>query len=285
MSNEARLFEILNGKSRLLPEKGGVFFYKHPTLFELEMSSELEEKYFVRAKKNGMLTEEELLASAETNGGWSDQNELEMKQLCRVLAKQEIALKKVSGEPSLVGSLMNSIKETKSEYEDLKIKREALTRYSLEDYVSRKVNTETFKRFLFSDENCKDELGDHELENVIDTFIEKYNNLTDRDKTLNLCYSPSFFEMFMLSSEDPLKILNKDFFSITVFQKNLLVYSNILRKKIDNIPDIPQNVLHDPIQLFDYDPNTKNVEENFNMRRHVEMHGGEENLKPEDMAT
>ena len=279
------LFEVLNGKSRLLPESGGVFYYRHPTLFEMEMTTELEEKFTLHGQKRGVLNEKDLLASAATNGGWSEQEELEMIQLKKDGERQKRALKKVENEPSLYAGLMGSIEETKLAYENLKIKRESLTRFSLEEYVARKVNDVTFRRHLFIDENCTEEIEGYDIDKVMPPFMEKYRLLVDQNQTLTLCYTPAFFEMYMVGSNDPLQILGRDFYSMTVFQKNLLVYSNILRNKIDNIPDLPQHVLNDPIQLFNYNPEDKNVETDFNIRKHVESRGGAENLKPEDMAT
>ena len=105
-------FEILAGKSRLLPETGGVFFYKHPTLFELEMSSELTEVHTLRAKANGMMTEQELLDSAKTNKRWSTEEEEEMSELLWLVPKQERVIKKFENEPSLKMELEANLKET-----------------------------------------------------------------------------------------------------------------------------------------------------------------------------
>jgi hypothetical protein len=280
-------YEILAGKSRVLPENGGVFFYKHPTLFELEMSGEFKERYTLRAKQGGMLDEQEMLQAAKSNGGWSVEKEAEITELKWLAEKQEKALKKVADEPSLLQTFQNNLNETTHRLEELRIKREALTRFSLENYVSEKVNMELFRRFIFDDEDCIEPTDQATVMSIMPTFMTKYDDLMDQDATLRRCYNPSFFELFLLSSADPLKIFGKNIYELTIFQKNLLVYSFVLRRKIDNIPDIPASVIDNPIALYNYDPDEKNggQQEEMNIREFVNSRGGEENLKPEDYVT
>ena len=280
------LYEILAGKSRLLPVRGEVFFYKHPTLFELEMSGEFEEKYRSRAEINGLLTEEKMLLAAKSNGGWSDEEEAETKELIWLAEKQEKALKKVADEPSLLQTFQNNLNHTRSRLEELHTKREALTRFSLENYIKEKVNSELIRRFVFEDEQLSIPVEHQMLPHINSAFMSKYNDLMDRNKTLIRCYNPSFFEMFLLSSDNPLDILGKNFYDMTIFQKNLLVHSYVLRRKIDNIPDIPKGVLDDPIKLYEFDPDKgKEVEVMGSIRKQVEARGGSENMKPEDYIT
>ena len=281
-------YEILAGKSRLLLSNGEVFFYRHPTLFELEMSGEFKERYTLRARQNGMLTEVEMLQAAKSNGGWSDAEEEEIKQLEWLALKQRKAMKspKVASEPTLRGSIEQNLRETEDRLEELAIKRGSLVRFSLENYVADKVNMELFRRFIFEDEDCKEPTDQQSVGRIMDAFMIKYDDLIDQDKTLRRCYNASFFEMFLVGQSDPLAIFGKTFYEITIFQKNLLVYSYVLRRKMDNIHDLPSDVADDPIKLFNYDPTTGKQEEAApNIRQFVEAHGGLENMKPEDYLT
>jgi len=280
------LYEIFQGVSRLLPPKGGVFFYRHPTVVEMEMGGELNERYTIRARENGLKTEDELLLYFQKSGQWTEEQEEKLNQIEWLLKKQTAVLKKYADEPSIYNELFARLKETQNEYGELQARKESLTKYSLEEYVSRKTNYALFSRFIFKDKKCKVELSDRELSEISSTFVEKYKILSDRDKTLWRCYNNSFFEMFMISKNNPMDIFGKTIYELTIFQKNLLVYSTVLRQKIENLSNIPEAVINNPVKLFEYDPNKKNKEvEKFSIRDVVEKAGGLENMKPEDKLT
>lgn len=286
MSKDNSLYEIFQGVSRLLPETGEVFFYKHPTIVEMEMEMELDEKFTLRAKKNGLKTEQELLIYFKKSGLWTDEEEEKLKQLSWLIDKQTKMLKKYVDEPSIFNELNQTLRETQKDYLSLESKKESLTRFSLEEYVARKINYALFSSFIFKDKKCKTLIEKNDLPKVSQIFMEKYKSLSDRDKTLWRCYNNSFFEMYLIAKNNPMEIFGKNIYEMTIFQKNLLVYSSILRQKIENLSNIPQDVINNPVKLFDYDPNRKVKEtETFSIKDIVEKAGGLEKMEAKDKLT
>lgn len=277
-------FEILTGKSRLLPETGGVFFYKHPTVFELESFGEMKEKIYLQGQKDGLKTEEELLNDAIELDLWSDAKTEEIKQLKWLVKRQELSLQKMSDQ-GLINEFENKIKESKREYEELEAERESITRFSLENFVERRSNNFLYQRFLFHDEECSQPILELEIKSAIVKFQEKYTQLSDLNKTLWRCYDPAFWDIFLLSDQQPLQVFGKNIYDITIFQKNMLLCARILKNKLE-YPNLPDSVRENPVSLYNYDPNKKQVEEKgFNIREDVKRRGGEKNLKAEDYLT
>lgn len=277
------LYEILAGKSKLLSESGGEFFYKHPTVFEGEFESKFYNEYYTQGVKMGLKTEEFLLEEAKKYDCWSTAEEEETKQLRFLLPRQQAALAKHT-EPNIRRSIEDRIKETETRLEEIGNKRDGIVRYSLENFISKKVNVKLFKYFIYDNENCSGEISDDQLYEIAKSFFEHYNLLNSKNEILKACYG-SFFELFSVMKSNPYGIFGKNIYELTIFQKNLLVYSSLLRFKLDNYPKIPDRVINDPIALFNYSPSDKNEAESYDIRQEIKRKGGLENMTALDKAT
>ncbi len=277
------LYEILAGKSELLSESGEKFFYRHPTVFEGEFEAKFYNEYKLQGLKMGLKSEEFLLEDAKKYGFWSSTEEEEIKQLRFLLPRQQAALAKHS-EPSIRRSIEARVEETESRLKDIGNKRDDIVKYSLESYISRKVNIKLFKYFIYDNEECEGEISDKQLYDVSKSFFDKYSLLTDKNQLLNACYG-TFFELFSVMKNNPDGIFGKNIYQITIFQKSLLVFASILRAKLDNYHKIPDKVINDPVALFHYSMSDKGETEKYDIREEIKRKGGLENMKAEDKVT
>lgn len=70
---------------------------------------------------------------------------------------------------------------------------------------------------------------------------------------LKMAYSQFFFETFALMYRDPLKMINKDLYNMSIWQKNLLSYASALFNKVRNL-DMPDDVREDALKVYDFTP-------------------------------
>lgn len=283
------LCEVLDGKSEILYGKDEVAYFKHPTIIESLKEQKEYKQFEERAKNAGLSTEDELIDAACFGGKWSEEKESRIKDLLfsndglrRVLLKQQ--------DPSMKARTEEKIHSQQLEIDELKKERNSLIRGSLENYILINSTIHFCSKRIFDDKECLNPAKNIDV--ILDSYNLKLAELIKRENLLKAAFYPSFFDLFFLYGDSPYMIINKSGDELTVFQKDLLVYGHILNQKLKS-QDIPKIVKNDPVQLYNFDLNTKNnkkqrtpdeIEENFDPRKFVEKAGGLEKLDAEHLA-
>lgn len=282
MSASEILGEIIQGVSEI-PLNGDVYFFKHPSVADRLCISKIEAKQSERGKLLGFLPKEDMVKKAIESGKWSDELEEETSKLKWLIAAEKRNLKKFS-EPSLISELEGSIKRHEEEIESLANRRAKLSVGCLEDYVSSKLPAELCRQELYVDDSFSRSVDDETARKLLYPYIKKISDLTDRDSLLKAAYQSSFFDLFFIyDSLD--KVFDKNIYSLSIFQKELMGYGRVLYSKLTKIPNIPDGTKNDPLKLYFYEEKMTEKENETNLRKYVESKGGPENMTAEDKLT
>ncbi len=280
MSEQKILSEIIQGHSKI----GDSFFFKHPSVADrLNIScfeNELEEK----ARSLNYYTREENIARAILAGRWSEEKEEEIK-----LLKWDIDAKKRNlprlQDPSLKAELESKIQNDIDSLVALQKERRLFEGVSLEDYVYSRLPIKLCSREVFEDPLFSIPIKYERLNFISKDYLTKNEELTQRDSLLKAVFLPSFFDLFFIYDSID-RILGKNIFEMTIFQKELMGYGKVLHSKLTRMIDIPDKVKNDPIALYLYeDKKDKKEVVETNIRKDMERIGGVDNLKPEHKIT
>lgn len=113
------------------------------------------------------------------------------------------------------------------------------------------------------------------------------SDLNNQKIVLTAAYNTSFFEVFCLNYRTPHILLKNVGMDMTVFQKNLLVYSNTLLNKLKNV-SIPEAIIEDPVKVLEYKEQEagktgKTTTGTDDLKEKMIKNGGK--LNPEDLLT
>lgn len=279
------LLDVVRGYSVLEVNKKK-YYFKHFSLIEMLSLDEFERDEFEKARDSGIQTEQQLIDSAINIGSWSSKKEEKIKSLEWTINHSTKALNKLT-DPHQRSSFFRQIEGERKELQEVKEKRLKICAFSAEHLSQRKRFGEMMKLSLFYDKALKKGLKDKDIEAVATSVFSKFAELSDKDNILRAIYFTYFFDVFVGQSKNPLALFQKDFSSLTIFQKNLLSFSGSLLNKIKN-SKIPKEIYGDPVKMFDYeepkeptgDKVTHGVDD---LKRKMAARGGE--LKPEDLLT
>lgn len=286
MSEDLLLFDILRGFSEINKD-GKTFYLKHPTILDKLAEKNTFLFFQKRGRDSGLSSESELLDLAIKAGSWSNQNEELLKELEWLISKKEKVLETMR-DPNMRESNKNSIKRDYERIADLKKEKADITKFSLENYVHTKIPLELCQRDVFIDPSFNERIKHEEARSLLEDYIMKYNELSDRDSLVRISYNNSFFDLIFIQSNNPLSIFGKNIYEITVFQKEILILGQILNSKLRNIPNIPDSVKKDAVKLYNYveDKKEEKEHEEHNIRKEIQRHGSlEEAMKPENKIT
>lgn len=280
------LAEIIDGYSVLSLDKGVNFYFKHPIVKDVLKESLQKRDLEKQAERIGLKSKEELLSVAYTSGKWSKENdetiqglEFSIKSKNKILNKiEDIHIKK---------TVLQQIEDDSKELKKLLNEKSKLILASKEAFVEKKLISVLYSGRLFHDKSFLEPLDEQELDKAFRAYIEKFLELNDRDNLLRVAFCNDFFDYFIIY-EDISNIFNKPALELTIFQKNILVYGNILISKLKNCSNMPSDVKTNPIKIYEWSENNskKSVDtEDFNIREKVKRAGGLENMKPEDKIT
>jgi hypothetical protein len=284
--HQAALAEIIQGYS-VLREQGVKYYFKHPLILDYLKQSLHREGFEAQADIIGLKSEEELLQVAYESGSWTKENDEIIKSLEFSIKSKNKFLPKVE-DNHIKKDLLNQIEKDDIELKVLNSKKRSFVLASKEAYVSKKMTSIFYSDILFYDEHFKEPITEEDLNKCFLKYYEKFSLLSNRDVLLRAAYSNDFFDFFIIF-EDLSKIFNKTGLDLTVFQKNLLVYGNVLINKLKNSYKMPNEIKDNPIKVFEWTENDKKSksqdDEDFNIREKVKRAGGLENMKPEDKIT
>lgn len=284
MSHSEVLAEIVQGFS-VIEINNQSFFFKHPSIADRLIVSQFEKDLNIRARQIGLKTKEENIKCAILAGYWSDELEKEVEVLKWSIDKKKNSIKTLS-EPSLKNSLEDSIRRDSDELFALEERRRRLQGISVEDYVSVKLPFFLCSQEVYQDPKFEHKTSELDVKSLVEPYIRKNADLTNRNTLLGAVYSPNFFDLFFIyDSLD--KIFDKNIYQLSIFQRELMGYGKVLHSKLTKIMNIPEAVKNDPLRLYFYEEKDGKKEEiPTNIRKFAEsIDGGIENIKPEDKIT
>ena len=223
-----------------------------------------------------------MIESAIGCGSWSKEKEEKIEDLAWLVEKTQSSIDKLS-DPNLIEHNKKTIDGYKNELNTLYEERSKITYMSLENYALSRYHQICCKRDCFHLKNGKQKkIADDTSNKILASYIKCYSRLIDMDNLLKAAYNPYFFDLLYIA-KSPLELFPDGFKTMTVFQKDLLFYGQILSSKLKNM-DIPEGIKKDPVALFNFKPKeeSENKKEDFNPRKFVQSKGGLEKMKPED---
>ena len=278
------LLEVLRGYS-VLDCGGKDVFFKHFYYCDYLALDEYEYKQFKVAVKNGIKTEEKLIETAISKNYWSKALEEKIQSLEWMISKSEQAASKITDNIQKL-AFEKSISKQRDELSQLKNKRLSIVQYSAENCAAGKRSSKLLEESLFYDKEFYKPLQPEDLASVIDDFKIKLSQLNNEDNLLRAAFDNSFFDIFSMSYRDPLSIIKRDIFNITVLQKNLLGYAHLLLNKLKNV-DMPEDVKRDPRKILEFSKSetdsAKKSEGVEDLREKMAKRGGK--LKAEDLLS
>lgn len=280
------LAEIIDGYSLLSLNKGSSFYFKHPIIKDVLKESLRKRDLENQADKIGLKDKNELLSIAYKSGKWSKENDDTIQSLEFSIKSKNKILNKIQ-DNYIKKTVLQQIEEDTKELKKLSNQKSSLILGSKEAFVEKKLISVLYSGRLFYDKSFLKPLEEEDLNNAFQSYIEKFLALNDRDNLLRAAFCNDFFDSFIIY-EDVSKIFDKPALELTVFQKNLLVYGNVLINKLKNCYNMPDDVKLNPIKIYEWSEKNTNKSsdaDDFNIREKVKMAGGLENMKPEDKIT
>jgi len=245
------LLDILNGYSKIKYDNKS-FYFKHFLIFEELKLSQFEIDSFDSAIKNGIKSENDLLENAIKKGFWSEEEDSSIKNLKWLIENSEKAISKVS-DNAIKKSMMNSLDKDKEKLSELEGRKLSIVKHSAENLASRKKQSKTLQDNIYVDEDLTEHVDKDYLFYLVPVIGNKIEEINNKNNMLKMAYSQFFFETFALMYRDPLKMINKDLYNMSIWQKNLLSYASALFNKVRNL-DMPDDVREDALKVYNFTP-------------------------------
>jgi len=245
------LLDILNGYSKIKYDNKS-FYFRHFLIFEELKLSQFEIDSFDSAIKNGIKSENDLLGNAIKRGFWSEEEDSSIKNLKWLVENSEKAISKVS-DHAIKKSMMNSLDKDKEKLSELEGRKLSIVRHSAENLASRKKQSKTLQDNIYVDEDLTEHVDKDYLFYLVPVIGNKIEEINNKNNMLKMAYSQFFFETFALMYRDPLKMINKDLYNMSIWQKNLLSYASALFNKVRNL-DMPDDVREDALKVYNFTP-------------------------------
>jgi len=243
------LLDILRGYSKIT-HKYKNYYFKHFKIYDGLKLEEFELDCVYQAKKQGIKSEEQLLEQAIKRGNWSKQEEASMKDLKWMIEKSKKAASKIA-DNNTKKAFEDSIQKQVDELTELQTKKNQFILHSAENLAKRKRVNKEISLSLFYDEGMSEMISEEDLILLIPEVNLLIDNLSSSEKIIEVSYNPSFFDLYCLNYRQPSKVIDKNIYDITLWQKNLLSYASVLLNKLQNL-DIPDDIKDDALKLYNY---------------------------------
>jgi len=248
-SSSLMLLDIMRGFS-VLDINSKTYYFKHFTISDLLEVDEFTFLSYKDSMKLGVKNKEQLIADAIKTGAWSQKEEDKIKSLEWMIDKSNEALNKIT-DNNQRGSFLKSIEKQQEELNSINSKRTALFVYSAENLSEKKKIQKILASCLFLDKEFTKCVDEDDLPELSYHVFQKISQYSSRNAILKAIYFTHFFELFSIQHRNPLLLFNKTLCDLTVFQKNLLMYSNTLLSKIKNL-QIPKEYFSDPVKIYEF---------------------------------
>ena len=248
-SSSLMLLDIMRGFS-VLDINSKTYYFKHFTISDLLEVDEFTFLSYKDSMKLGVKNKEQLIADAIKTGAWSQKEEDKIKSLEWMIDKSNEALNKIT-DNNQRGSFLKSIEKQQEELNSINYKRANLFIYSAENLSEKKKVQKILASCLFFDKEFTQCVDENDLSELSYYVFQKISQYSSKNAILKAIYFTHFFELFSIQHRNPLLLFNKTLCDLTVFQKNLLMYSNTLLSKIKNL-QIPKEYFSDPLKIYEF---------------------------------
>jgi len=248
-SASSALLDIIRGYS-ILNDSGRELYFKHFSLLESLAFEEFYQRCVESAKRSGIKDEKQVINDAIKNKKWTTENEEQIKSLIWGIDKLSTASQKVS-DFFQRKSIENNIKEQKEQLNKLQSERREICCFTAETFSEVKKVKKILNSCLFLDSSFKQNIEEEDSIRLSNLVFDKINFLSKSEIIIYAAYNPYFFELFSVNYRNPHVLIKNQGLDMTVFQKNLLTYSNAILNKLRNV-EIPDNIYSDPIKILNY---------------------------------
>jgi hypothetical protein len=219
------------------------------------------EEFYDRAKKEGVLTDEETLKRLRDSKEWDESKDREIAAAQQAITGLENT-KKIAKHPSMIAGLVRQIKENEEKIGKLEVEKRLLMGLTCEVYADRELNDYYIFTNLFSDKALTNPLFseaefDYLTNEDISTICGDFAAIADgcNDKNLKrLAMMPFFQRYFSLIGENFSQFFGKPICHMTFHQVDLLRFGSQFRSIFQNndTSNWPKHVFEDPDLLMDY---------------------------------
>lgn len=244
-------------------------YIKHHTNFDAGDLDYKKEEFRDKALKNGLPSLENQSEYIIKEGFWSEEKDKEITTLRNFIFNLKQTKSKLFKE-SDIKQIQSSIEENNKKMNDLIKEKKELLGFTVEDYVSKKVNEYYMFISLFKDIDLKESFFDQEefddLENIdIYKLINIYNNISQDYSEVNLkriSLSSSFLGLFNLCEDNVYNLYGKGAIFLTFYQIELFSFAKYFKNVINNAKHKPpDDYYEDPDKLIEWLESSKNMEE------------------------
>lgn len=251
--------EITTGFSKFETTENGVFYIRHPSFKDFADFQTSLELYKERAKKRGLMTEEEASKFLIENGEWDAAKDKRAK----ALEDEVTALEETIPNLVLVSeatAMRAAINEKSAEAHKIRYEKILLMGMTVEAFADSKVNEEFVSRSAYREANLSSRVVmDDELFNVpkakLMDLLMCYKGMKDKFSDLNiqhLCLQDFGRHYFLFADKDYYHFFGKLAVDLTVNQIKVISYMCLFKNIFENHDDIPPRMHKDPQALFDF---------------------------------
>ena len=249
--------DIVSGFSEV-DYDGQIFFVKHLSALDQVDLEVLEEKFYDKAKKRGLPTEEDILERLEEEEMWLGKDEAEITKQQKYIAQLENTRKQFYLKSDMEANLVQ-MKEARLKLMELEATKEGLLGQTCEKYSKNRVSDHYILKSFYKDSELTqeafsvehiDNLSNNELKMIIFTYNTRLSMFTDdniQSMALQDFYSPCY-----PFSDNVMNFFNKPLFQLSTNQVKLIIFTRMFKNIFENYPKIPDSIRKEPSKIIDY---------------------------------
>jgi len=249
-------FDILNGFSSTEID-GKKACIKH---FDLQTQTIIDNYYhevFSKARKKGLLTEEEALQDIIKGGSWSQKEEDQLGTVKIALSRIEDGISSAISQ-AMADSMEGALNETKDTLEKLLNKRSSLITNTCEQIAERRSSDliirhsfyKANKKNTFFSEEEFDMLDRKDLADLVSLYNEAVTPLS-AENIQSISIADFFTSYYSIVQEDLSHFFRKPIHELTYFQVNLLNYAKLFSNILKNL-DPPDHIKDNAQKLLSF---------------------------------
>ncbi len=239
-------FDILEGFSSTQID-GETAYIKH---FDLQTQTIIDNYYqevFSKARKKGLLTDQEANKQIIKDGAWTEEEEKDLKTTSTSLSKLEEGIANAVTS-NMAKSMEHALKETKDRLEVLTRKKSSLITNTCEQIAERR-SSDLIIRYSFYKKNKEnvffseeefDMLDRKDLSQLVSLYNEAVTPLS-AENIQSIAIADFFTSYYSIVQEDLSGFFKKPIHELTYFQVNLLNYAKLFSNILKNL-DPPDHI-------------------------------------------
>lgn len=271
--NKIRLLfiDILKGYTETFYKNIKVYF-KHNTSFDSGDIDFKKQDFIIKAKSNGLPTEEEKEKYLISEKLWSKEKNEEIKKIKSYILNLKTTKSKLFRNEE-IEAINKQIDDQNLKFIELSSERKELLGFTVEDYANKKINEYYMYNSLYKDKSLSERYFSEdefdELDNKdISEIVQLYNNINKDFSEKNLkkiALSSFYLSLYNMSEDSPYYLYGKPIIYLTFYQIEVFSYSRYFRNALSEAKHKPADELYeDPEKLIDWLESSKNVEEVLN---------------------